>query len=132
MKRPDGLPIIRRSRSWRGVTQVRFDDNKADRGTQAKYFFLWAPFRVFGLMLCTTSILYLYMGHDQFMHSLMGYESEMQYEFQVNPTPNPMMGTFLDKDRRWNMPVRNLEQQLHPVREFDVLRDVRVGPVTKV
>ncbi|CUG88654.1 transmembrane protein, putative [Bodo saltans] len=131
MKKADPMPIIRRSRSWRGVTQARFDDNKADRKTQAKQLFIWAPLRVFGTIFITSSVLYVYMGHDQFMHSLMGYESEMQYEYQVNPTPNPMIGSFLERDRRWHAPVRNLEKELHPVREFDVMKDVRVGPILK-
>jgi hypothetical protein len=131
MKRPDPMPIIRRSRSWRGVTQVRYDDNRGDKKTQATQFVFYAPLRVFGMIFITSSVLYVYMGHDQFMHSLMGYESEMQYEYQVNPTPNPMIGNFLEKDRRWHMPVRNLEKELHPVREFDLLKDVRVGPIIK-
>lgn len=129
MKKPDAMPIIRRSRSWRGVMQVRFDDDRADKKGHVSQLLLWSPLRVFGIMFCSTALIYVYMGHDQFMHSMMGYESEMQYECQVNPTPNPMIGTFLEKDRKWHSAIRNAESPLHPLREFDVLKDVRIGPI---
>ncbi|TPP50838.1 RNA recognition motif family protein [Leishmania donovani] len=118
-------PIIRRTRSWRGIMQVRFNDSRADRNKIGVQAFFWAPVRIFGLGLFATCSLYYLMGHDSFVHTLLGYESEMQYEARVNPITEGQSQNFmiLDRDRAWKSPVRNLEKPLHPVREFDVLRD---------
>ncbi|KAG5490490.1 hypothetical protein JKF63_00610 [Porcisia hertigi] len=118
-------PIIRRTRSWRGIMQVRFNDSRADRNKIGRQAFFWAPVRIFGLGVIATCSLYYLMGHDSFLHTLLGYESEMQYEARVNPVAEGHSQNFmiLDKDRAWKSPVRNLERPLHPVREFDVLRD---------
>ncbi|KAG8346366.1 hypothetical protein ERJ75_000132900 [Trypanosoma vivax] len=121
---PSPHPVIRRTRSWRGLMQVRFDDTGADRKKVLKHAFMWAPLRVFGLCFVTTSVMYFTFGHDRFMHMLFGYESEMNYELRVNPDSSILVGnTLLDKDRGWRSPLRDLEKPLHPIREFDVLRD---------
>ncbi|KPA80379.1 putative mitochondrial hypothetical protein [Leptomonas pyrrhocoris] len=117
-------PIIRRTRSWRGIMQVRFNDTRADRNKLGRQAFFWAPVRIFGLGLLVTCCLYMGMGHDSFIHNLLGYESEMQYEARVNPVPEDFQNYMvLDSDRAWKSPLRNLEKPLHPNREFDVLRD---------
>jgi len=119
-------PIIRRTRSWRGIMQVRFNDTRADRNRIGRQVFFWAPFRIFGLGLLTTAALYFSLGHDSFIHALLGYESEMQYEARVNPmesnSPNFMC---LDRDKAWKSPLRNMERPLHSVRELDVMRDAK-------
>ncbi|CBH10057.1 hypothetical protein, conserved [Trypanosoma brucei gambiense DAL972] len=121
---PAPHPVIRRTRSWRGIMQVRFNDTRADRNRILKHAFLWAPVRIFGICFVTTTIIYFTIGHDRFMHTLFGYESEMHYEARVNPDASILIGdTLLDKDRAWKSPLRNLEKPLHPRREFDVLRD---------
>lgn len=120
---PDPMPIIRRTRSWRGVMQVRFDDQRADRNSMAMQLVFWSPLRIFGCIFASTSFIYVYMGHDQFMHLLMGYESEMQFETKVNPTDNISNKKPLENDRGWRLSIRNLEQPLHPTREFDVMKD---------
>ncbi|KAK7195506.1 hypothetical protein NESM_000478300 [Novymonas esmeraldas] len=126
-KVPQRKPIIRRTRSWRGIMQVRFNDTRADRNKIGAQAFFWAPVRIFGMGLLATFALYYSMGHEGFMHMLLGYESEMQYEARVNPITEGQSQNFmvLDRDRAWKSPVRNLEKPLHPVREFDVLRDPR-------
>lgn len=118
---PVARPIIRRSRSWRGVMQVRFNDSRADSKKIGRQAFFWAPMRILTLGVTATAVLYLALGHDAFMHTLMGYESEMQYEARVNPIgaePAP-----LDRDRSWKSPLRQLEQPLYPKREFDVFKE---------
>ncbi|KEG09898.1 hypothetical protein DQ04_04481080 [Trypanosoma grayi] len=123
--RPPGqYPVIHRTRSWRGIMQVRFNDTRADRNRLLKHAVLWSPLRVFGLCFLTTTAMYFTLGHDRFMHTIFGYESEMHYEARVNPDASIMFGeTLLGKDRSWSSPVRDLEKPLHPKREFDVLRD---------
>lgn len=118
-------PIIRRTRSWRGIMQVRYNDTRADRNKIGVQAFFWAPVRIFGLGITVTCFLYYFLGHDSFMHTMLGYESEMQYEARVNPTTETQSQNFmiLDRDRAWKSPLRNLEKPLHPQREFDVLRD---------
>lgn len=103
--------------------QVRFDDSGADRKRLGKQAFLWAPLRVFGVCLATVVVAYYGFGHDSFMHTVLGYESEMQYETRVNPTYHSAYGERIDKDRAWKSPLRDLEEPLHPKRSFDVLRD---------
>lgn len=102
--------------------QVRFDDSRVDRSRILRHAAFWAPIRIFGTGLLTTSLVYFVMGHDFFMHTLLGYESEMQYEARVNPSLNNTYGTLVDKDRSWRSPLRQLEQPLHPKREFDVMK----------
>lgn len=117
-------PVIRRTRSWRGIMQVRFDDSGADRKRLGRQAFFWAPVRIFGLGLCVTSLTYFSLGHDQFMHMLLGYESEMQYESRVNPVMGGQSySAALEKDKAWKSPLRSLERPLHPTREFDVFVD---------
>ncbi|ORC90121.1 uncharacterized protein TM35_000091710 [Trypanosoma theileri] len=121
---PQPHPIIRRTRSWRGIMQVRFNDTRADRNKIVQQAFFWAPMRIFGICFVTTTVMYFTLGHDRFMHTLFGYESEMNYEARVNPGASVMFSeTMLDKDRAWKSPVRDLEKPLHPIRRFDVLRD---------
>lgn len=124
LKKPDPMPIIRRSRSWRGIMQVRYDENKGDRKNIWWHFLLWSPLRIVTVFGFSTSLLYVYLGHDQFMHVMMGYESEMQYESTVNPTGTNAMGTYkeFENDRGWKKGMRNLEKPLHPRREFDVMK----------
>ncbi|RNF20424.1 uncharacterized protein Tco025E_03782 [Trypanosoma conorhini] len=123
-KSPGPQPIIRRTRSWRGIMQVRFNDTRADRNQILRHAFLWAPMRILGLGCLTTTVMYFTVGHDRFMHTLFGYESEMHYEARVNPDASVVFGdTMLDKDRAWKSPLRELEMPLHPKRQFDVLRD---------
>lgn len=102
--------------------QVRFNDSRADRNRILRHAAFWAPIRLFGLGLLVTTVAYFVMGHDFFVHTLLGYESEMQYEARVNPSINNVYGTLLDKDRAWRSPLRQLEQPLHPKREFDVMQ----------
>jgi hypothetical protein len=117
-------PIMRRTRSWRGIMQARFNDTRADRNKLGRQAFLWAPMRIFGLGLLVTCALYFGMGHDAFLHTLLGYESEMQYEARVNPLREGQQNFMVvDNDRAWKSPLRDLEKPLHPNREFDVLRD---------
>lgn len=104
--------------------QVRFNDSRADRNKIGRQAFFWAPVRLVGLAVVITCSLYYGMGHDSFMHNLLGYESEMQYEARVNPLKGSGQNFMvLDRDRAWKSPLRDLEQPLHPTRDFDVLRD---------
>lgn len=122
------LPALRRTRSWRGVIQVRFDDTRADRNRILRHATLWAPLRLFGIGFVMTTFAYFVLGHDFFLHTLLGYESEMQYEARVNPSINNTYGTLLEKDRAWRSPIRQLEKPLHPKREFDVLQTSSSSP----
>ncbi|EPY29068.1 hypothetical protein STCU_04741 [Strigomonas culicis] len=116
-------PVISRTRSWRGIMQVRFNDTRADRNTLGRQAFFWAPVRVFGIGLLAVCGAYFVLGHDAFMHMLLGYESEMQYEARVNPTPYLIAGTTIGNPKAWKSPLRDLEAPLHPKREFEVFRD---------
>ncbi|CCW67432.1 unnamed protein product [Phytomonas sp. Hart1] len=119
-------PIIKRTRSWRGIMQVRFNDTKFDSRRLTRQAFIWSPLRVFGLGLLSMSIFYYILGHDYFMHSLMGYESEMQYEMRVNPTLGALScsaGFVIDLDKGCKSPLRDLEKPLHPKREFDIFKN---------
>ncbi|CAD2213375.1 hypothetical protein AGDE_03755 [Angomonas deanei] len=116
-------PVMRRSRSWRGVMQVRFDDTRSDRNKIGRQAFFWAPIRVFGSGLALVALVYFYCGHDTFLHTLLGYESEMQYEVRVNPTAAPYKTPGAGTNKGWKSPLRDLEQPLHPKPEFDVFRD---------
>lgn len=116
-------PFIRRTRSWRGVMQVRYNDTKLDRNKLAQHAFFWSPLRLFGMSTLVSVVIYLLFGHDRFMQILLGYESEMLYETRVNPSTTQSYESVLDKDKAWRSPMRNLEKPLHSVREFDLLRD---------
>ncbi|RNF08148.1 hypothetical protein TraAM80_02905 [Trypanosoma rangeli] len=114
-KFPSPHPIIRRTRSWRGIMQVRFNDTRADRNQLLRQSFMWAPMRIFGLGCLTTTVMYFTIGYDCFTHTLFGYESEMQYEARANPDASVVFGeTMLDNDRGWKSPLRNLGMPLHP------------------
>lgn len=117
-------PIIRRTRSWRGIMQVRFNDSRADHKRLGLQAFVWSPLRMFGLALTLMTLSYIILGHDVFMFSLLGYESEMQYEKKVNPSSsNESFLSLIDKDKNWKSPVRDLEKPLHPRREFDLFKE---------
>ena len=112
-------PVIRRSRSWRGIMQVRYDDSKSDRGKIIRQIVFWSPLRVFGLMFLTLSMYYTMTGHDNFMLQLFGYESENTFEERINRTPAviPVPGMTLTK--AFDSPVRKLEVPLYTERKFD-------------
>lgn len=102
--------------------QVRFNDGRADSKEWVYQLLFWAPLRVFGIAFVATSVMYVFLGHDQFMYTVMGYESEMQYEARVNPTDSIQFGSMLEKDKNWRGRLRNLELPLHEPRKFDVLK----------
>lgn len=110
--------------------QVRFNDSRADRNRILRHAAFWAPIRIFGGGMLVTLGVYFVMGHDFFLHTLLGYASEMSYEARVNPSLNNMYGTLLDKDRSWRSPLRNFEKPLHPKREFDVFVEDKTPPST--
>lgn len=125
---PKPRPVIRKTRSWRGLMQVRFDDTKADRNAILKNALLWAPLRVFGSGVMVAVVLYYFYGHDQFMFMLFGYESEAMVEGRVNSNPDNTFGDILGTDRGVGSPLRALEQATHTSKEFDVFKRYNKNP----
>jgi hypothetical protein len=120
---PKARPVITRTRSWRGLMQVRFNDTRADHGFLIRQAFLWSPLRVFGSGFVLALFLYFYLGHDQFMYQMFGFESEAMVEFRVIGRPAKSVGELLQNDRGFFSPVRHLEVDLHPKPEFDAWKD---------
>lgn len=105
-------PLIKRTRSWRGVMQARFDDTRTDSSKIVKHAFVFAPIRVFGITLMSVSSLYIGMGHDSFMYHVLGYESETAFEARVNPMASGTSHStpMLKVDDQILSPVYDLEK----------------------
>lgn len=67
--------------------QLRFDDGKVE-GKQVLKILVFSPIKAGLLFVGATTMVYMMMGHDYFMHEVYGYESEMHYEGKVNPPPD--------------------------------------------
>jgi len=106
---PKPRPYLSRPRTWRGRMQVRYDDTKTDTKQVAMHAFVWAPMRVatMGLIACVGT--YLYLGHDSFMFSMFGYESESLIEFRVNPPAQANSLNLIGNNKAAYSPVRQLE-----------------------
>jgi hypothetical protein len=113
-------PLISRTRSWRGLMQVRHDDTKHDYKYVAKQFFIYSPMRVFGSGILTGTVAYWYLGHDGFMYHLFGYESEAAVE--ARPMNRPMfgIGELLFADRKMIRGIRALEEDKVEDPKFNV------------
>eukprot|EP00744_Colponema_vietnamica_P019821 GILI01028072.1.p1 GENE.GILI01028072.1~~GILI01028072.1.p1 ORF type:complete len:146 (-),score=10.35 GILI01028072.1:16-453(-) len=114
-----GTPLIARTRTWKGTMQVRFEEKNEHR---SRSFLVWgilgAPFRVLFVMMVTFGGCYLFLGHDEFMFQLLGYESEMQYEGIVNPIPEEVALLNAEGLKGATSPLRALEKTLHPAPVF--------------
>lgn len=114
-------PLITRTRTWRGTMQVRYDEQT--QSLKSRNFWLWgilgAPFRVAFVCTVTFGLAYLFLGHDEFMFQLLGYESEMQYEGIVNPIPDEVALQNQLTPKAAMSPIRTLEKPLHPPPVFD-------------
>lgn len=115
-------PVIRKTRSWRGLMQVRFDDSTSDRNTLLKHAFIWAPLRVLGIAVTCGTFSYFYFGHDQFMFMFFGYESEAMVEGRVNVAPQFNWDDILGHTKNCVSPLRKFEVDPHPMRTFDVFQ----------
>ena len=102
-------PIISRTRSWRGLMQVRHDDTRHDYKYMMKQFFFYSPIRVGGSGILTATIAYFYLGHDGFMYHLFGYESEAAVEQRPLNRPAHGIGELLFADRKMINGIRSLE-----------------------
>ena len=121
--RPRGRPVITRSRSWRGMMQVRYDDTRADRNQFLKHAFIWGPMRVAGLGLTISMFLYFYMGHDQYMFQMFGYESEAYIEHKRMQEPTHLLGDLLMNDRRAFKNIRHNEPPVHDKITFPLFKE---------
>ncbi len=111
-------PIIRRSRSWRGIMQIRFDDTKSDRNKIVRQMVLWSPLRVFGVTFLSLSIYYVVAGHDVFMLTWFGYESENTFEERLNRSPLLADTPQFMNEKAFESPVRALELKNTGERNF--------------
>ena len=103
--------------------QVRFNDSKVDRNMLIKQLVFWSPLRVFGILFFVLASGYLLTGHDEFMYSIFGYESENKFEARINPRGfNNSVQTTVLADKKWVSPLREREPALHTVQAVDVLR----------
>ncbi len=120
---PKPRPVITRTRSWRGLMQVRYDDARADRTTLMKHAFIYAPLRVAGSGIVITSWAYWFYGHDVFMYNIFGYESEATVEGKMKGTIEQTFGDLFSSDRGSRSPLRELEKDTHPMPKFAVMKD---------
>eukprot|EP00672_Neobodo_designis_P007578 CAMPEP_0174855604 /NCGR_PEP_ID=MMETSP1114-20130205/33685_1 /TAXON_ID=312471 /ORGANISM="Neobodo designis, Strain CCAP 1951/1" /LENGTH=137 /DNA_ID=CAMNT_0016090349 /DNA_START=88 /DNA_END=498 /DNA_ORIENTATION=+ len=112
-------PVITRTRSWRGLMQVRHDDTLHDYKFVARQLFFWSPLRVFGMAMVTAVVSYLILGHDGFMYHLFGYESEGAMEHREMNKPMYGIGALLLVDRHANKGIRKLEEPLEEQPKFN-------------
>ncbi len=119
---PRTRPVITRTRSWRGIMQVRYDDTRADRKQFMHHMFLWAPLRVVATGMCISMFLYFYLGHDQYMYQMFGYESEAYLEHKRHTEPIFLPGDLIFNDRRAFRNIRDNEEATHEKRTFSVFR----------
>lgn len=125
---PKPRPVIRKTRSWRGLMQVRYDDTRTDRNSILRNALIWAPLRTFGSGVLVAVGMYYYLGHDQFMFMLFGYESEAMVEGRVNANPEKVFADILSSDRGAGSNLRAFEAPDKPTREFDVWAKVAKAP----
>lgn len=119
---PKARPVITRTRSWRGLMQVRYDDARGDRTLMMKHAFIYAPLRVgLGIVFVTTWC-YFFYGHDLFMYNVFGYESEAMVEGRTKGTIETTIADVMMSDRGSQSPLRELEVDLHPQPNFDVFK----------
>ena len=114
---PKARPYLSRTRSWRGRMQVRYDDTKTDSKQVAMHAFVWAPMRVIAMGLTACVGTYLYLGHDSFMFSMFGYESESIVEYRVNPPAQAHLASTLGHSKGAYAAVRQLEIVLNEHKE---------------
>ena len=112
-------PVITRTRSWRGLMQVRHDDTKHDYKVVAKHFFIYSPLRVGSMFLLCLTVGYCYLGHDGFMYHLFGYESEAAVEHRAMK-PAYGIGELLLSDRKANRGFRQLEEDRYEDPKFNL------------
>jgi hypothetical protein len=113
-------PVITRTRSWRGLMQVRHDDTLHDYKFVARQFFFWSPLRVLGSGIFTAVVSYVILGHDGFMYHLFGYESEGAMEHREINKPMYGIGALLLVDRHANKGIRQLEEPAEEEPKFNV------------
>lgn len=103
--------------------QVRFDDTRADRKQFVRHMIIWAPLRVTICGLIISSFLYFYLGHDQYMYQMFGYESEAYLEHKRMTEPVHLPGDLIFNDRRAFRKIRENENSVHDRKTFPVFRD---------
>ena len=113
-------PVISRTRSWRGLMHVRYDDGLTDRLTFWKQLLLFAPLRVSCGLSIVFGAIYMFLGHDQFLYMMYGYESEMNYEARVNPNVPMYRLSLMQTPDPAKHTVRLLEPPIHHQKEFDI------------
>ena len=130
---PKPRPVIKKTRSWRGTMQVRYDDAKADRAMLTKSFFFGAPCRAMLAMSITLSSFYFLKGHDQFMFLVFGYESESMVETRVSglnidhTSPSGYWKDTFNRSKNALTPVRDFEKDPHQKKWFDVFKRNKEG-----
>lgn len=117
---PKPRTVITRTRSWRGLMQVRFNDNRSDHKFLLKQFLVWGPMRVFGSGTIVATLLYAYLGHDGFMYTVFGYESEAAVE--QRPLGRPAFGVaqMMFLDRAGARPIRDVEEDREENAKFEL------------
>ena len=121
--KPNARPIITRTRSWRGVMQVVFDETRQSRSSNYKHALFYAPLRVMGMALMCYTFMYFYFGHDQFFYQILGYESEAIVEHRVNAQDVSIYEGALG-DKGYYSNVRKLEQDRPDKLHFDIYKDM--------
>ena len=114
--------------------QVRFDDTAADRDGLLKNLIFWSPLRVGSTGLLTGVFTYFYLGHDQFMYTMFGYESEALVESRVNTQPEHHWEETLGHLRGSNSNLRKFEVDQHPRERFPGVfkKDAQGKPIIDV
>jgi hypothetical protein len=121
--KPRNRPVITRTRSWRGIMQVRYDDTRADRQQFVRHMFVWAPMRVIATGMSISMFMYFYLGHDQYMYQMFGYESEAYLEMKRHTEPIHLPGDLIFNDRRAFRNIRENEEPTHEKRTFPIFRE---------
>jgi hypothetical protein len=118
-------PVFRKTRSWRGIMQVRYNDELNDAKIVTKQLLFWAPLRVILPALCVFAAYYVMMGHDVFLQDIMGFESESHYEPPIGDRKDGLRRRppMITGAKAHLSPVRDLEKPLHPIPEFDIFKE---------
>ena len=119
-KKPRDRPVITRTRSWRGLMQVRHDDSFFDYSFMVKQLLVWSPLRITLSLAMTAGTAYAYLGHDGFMYHLFGYESEAAMEYKPMNRPSFGLGELMLSDRKIGSGIRDLEVDKYEEPKFNV------------
>eukprot|EP00759_Apiculatamorpha_spiralis_P040558 PhF_6_TR39099/c0_g2_i1/m.58510 len=115
---PKGRPYLSRTRSWKGRMIVRFDDASQERSTVAAQAFIWAPLRFLAMAMLSACTLYMYLGHDSFMFSMFGFESESIIETRIRPPGPASPHGLISHHKAAYSGVRQLEIALQEHKEY--------------